>query len=1630
MTDCYVPLYFGVWQSYDNAGQPTGQVTPNLYVDTSGLGQAYPGGTGVCPQTVVFEHSLDSGATWTAISAPIDVSQGGFFTADDFLTVPTTPDPYYRATVAGSAGPLSFGTYDPYAGVSQPYQQVQVRFNNTPVNIDVSARITRWSSPEVELTARVLSPATAHQFLPDGPLSVDAEVVFPGNTFSGVDLSGLPAEVTFIFDPWASRTSVTVGGLTASETLDSLVAKLNGDAGFAAQGTAVVVHPRADPADDGYETSADGFAVVSHSPGFAALDGDLTTILGPGVSSSGQVVYRHGAVATLQVDADHLDIDQVVTVDTAALPEMTNRATLRFLTTFTAPGADYNPYTDFYLAGIDLTAPRTNLSFTVSAVGPFMVVHAELGLPDPSENILIPITVRFNPGDGSYQPFWWTPDQAPTAPQGFDYQDPFSPQYTVGQSLLYAVGGQFPNTFVNLPPLAVTAPLLPRPDVSTAAFCALREEPHGDAVRTLVADYFIAQPRGAHDHTPDSAVLLLTGNDGSSTEVPITDLTPGVVHRIEDPLGASFDHSVQYTATLVTTTTAAIDETQPVSSPSSMFTPINSTPEQSVVASPWTTSASYDPASGDVTVTLVQTFDGAGHSTNLASWGLTGYRLDAPALNGQSIGSRSDLNGQSGTYTLADSGRGPGAPMLYVSTTATGGDRLLFFATPPAPTWTTTDLPAAPSGAAYDVQLAVTGPGPITVAPSDGTVPSWLTVGADGHLTGTPQDSDAGTASFTLRATNPNGSTDQAFTLAVTRVEVKPATPTLTVAYADDGVSAQLSATFYDPAAPPSPLPTSCRFQISAASAGVWTTSAGGGNPSGIGATRGATVGVPDPTLAWDFRVQSSTGQNLGNPNFVDSGDVGDLSDWSAVATLAPQPPSDVPPTVTLTPTWEQDLWGPTGAVVVAATIDLASGTPPFTVEISADLGGCQFRGTPPPDPSGWASFTAVEGGVPNGATTTLVVHLIDNSGVEYASPSVTFTAPDAGRAPTYDPDGLDGFSNVQIPVGVPFGVSIAHATGDAPITYTAGPGSRLPDGVTLDPDGTLHGTASSYTGYPFTLVATNAAGSTALPLSIYLAPPPLPAGVTVTAAARFGAVDLTLHIPAAGPYETQPTTVSVFLDNQGDQEWSLVDQALSGPGDYPLTLPVTNPTNADAQLGINFSAFVGGQLRSVGSINQALTLVLTDPGNPPTITNDPPPNGTAGQAYPGFQFTASGGAPITWTTDDALPSGMSLTGAGLLAGTPTGSGSFLFTVRATNDAGSATVVYSLFIAAASGGTTTPAPVITNGQPTAAVVGTPYSFRYTATDPSQVTGARWATSVGSLPPGLSLDAATGIVSGTPTAAGSFLWTERYHNDTAATAVEQQLTLTVVAAVQAVQITSQGSAFPGAVVGTAYSTAVTANRPQSGLTWSVSAGSLPAGLALVSENGSEYLRGTPTAPGVTSFTLHVADGNGTQDSHQFTIVVTAAPVPLAITNGQPPSARVAVPYRFSFQVTETASGRKWSITDGVLPPGLALDPINGTISGTPTAEGSYAFTQRYTSPVTGAQTQQAMTLTVAAAAAPAPGAPRIVSGAPPNGSVGQPYDFLFVVSGTEPVTVSITGALPPGLTLTGRQLSGTLQPQNG
>ncbi|MGZ6975943.1 MAG: putative Ig domain-containing protein, partial [Acidimicrobiia bacterium] len=231
--------------------------------------------------------------------------------------------------------------------------------------------------------------------------------------------------------------------------------------------------------------------------------------------------------------------------------------------------------------------------------------------------------------------------------------------------------------------------------------------------------------------------------------------------------------------------------------------------------------------------------------------------------------------------------------------------------------------------------------------------------------------------------------------------------------------------------------------------------------------------------------------------------------------------------------------------------------------------------------------------------------------------------------------------------------------------------------------------------------------------------------------------------------------------------------------------------TNCQFRVSSNNSASTSDQ------VFRTMTLPAAAATSPPGFTGTPPA-GTVGTPY-SFAFTGITGSPApTFALSPTPVSGITISTAGVLSGTPTTAGSFPITVTASNGiTPNAVKTFTLVINPAS-----VAPNFT-GTPPGGTVGTPYSFAFTG-----ITGSPAPTFALSPTPvagGITISSA-GVLSGTPTTAGSFPITVTASTGVAPNAVK---TFTLVISPAHTDVAPNFTGTPTAgTVGTPYSFAFT------------------------------------------------------------------------------------------------------------------------------------------------------------------------------------------------------------------------------
>ena len=244
--------------------------------------------------------------------------------------------------------------------------------------------------------------------------------------------------------------------------------------------------------------------------------------------------------------------------------------------------------------------------------------------------------------------------------------------------------------------------------------------------------------------------------------------------------------------------------------------------------------------------------------------------------------------------------------------------------------------------------------------------------------------------------------------------------------------------------------------------------------------------------------------------------------------------------------------------------------------------------------------------------------------------------------------------------------------------------------------------------------------------------------------------------------------------------------------------------------------------------------------------------------------------------TVGTLPAGLTLTGPGVLAGTPTTAATSSFTIRGADANNCAvTVAYSTVIAAAPVPPPT-CPAITLAPSTLPNGTSGVAYSQTITGSGGTAPYSFGVTAGALPAGLTLTG-PGVLAGTPTTVGTSSFTIR---GTDANGCFKETSATLVIAAAPVPppncpvITLAPTTLPSPAVEVFYSQTITASGGTAPYTFGVTAGALPAGLTLTSAG---LLSGRATTAGTSTFTIRGTDANGCFRELSFTMIIPT-PVP--------------------------------------------------------------------------------------------------------------------------------------------------------
>ncbi len=356
----------------------------------------------------------------------------------------------------------------------------------------------------------------------------------------------------------------------------------------------------------------------------------------------------------------------------------------------------------------------------------------------------------------------------------------------------------------------------------------------------------------------------------------------------------------------------------------------------------------------------------------------------------------------------------------------------------------------------------------------------------------------------------------------------------------------------------------------------------------------------------------------------------------------------------------------------------------------------------------------------------------------------------------------------------------------------------------------------------------------------------------------------------------------------------------------------------------------------------------------------------TAGKAIvaANYTLTASGGtAPYTFTATGLGGSGLTLSTAGVFAGTPTTAGAINFNITAKDANNAAVTIPATFTVNTAPTFTTPYAtpiVLTANQPSAFTSTTPVVTGGTGTPATPYTVAP------ALPAGLALSGATGVISGTPTAASAATTYTVTYTDANGAKTTAPINITVNAA-PTIPATSYNSGVLTLTAGTVFTSAApatTGGTPT--LLYSVSP-ALPAGMSINANTGviSGDATTVPTAGAV--YVVTITDANAKTATINVTIAIN-----FTLSYSSPATVSNATVADGDTVASPTVSGGTGTITytrtniSGNFGPNFSFSGVTGVITAKnpPLAIGSYVMTITATDSI-GAKATFTLTITVGA-----------------------------------------------------------------
>jgi CshA-type fibril repeat protein len=665
---------------------------------------------------------------------------------------------------------------------------------------------------------------------------------------------------------------------------------------------------------------------------------------------------------------------------------------------------------------------------------------------------------------------------------------------------------------------------------------------------------------------------------------------------------------------------------------------------------------------------------------------------------------------------------------------------------------------------------------------------------------------------------------------------------------------------------------------------GAWVITVGTLPPGlSLNPDTGAITGTPTATGVYSFTVQVTDGNGL-------------------TATKVETISVFVGPTITTTPTSYAYYAGTPMSITDTVTAGTGAILPSAAWSATGLPAGVTINTT-----TGVISGTPTTDGVyPVVVTVTDTNNLSDTETI-----TITVTTKPVITTVSPLPRAIAGVAITTIPQTKTQGTASIPATGAWAITAGA-----LPAGLTVNPDtGEITGTATVTGNFTFTVQLTDAAGEVATKVETIS----VISGPTITTSPR-------TYKYYTGTAVTLPNTVTAgtgaILSTGG---WS----ATGLPNGLGINTTTGNISGTPTVAG---TFTVTERVTDVNGLFDEETLTITVVTKPVITTVSPLPRAVAGTpvSVPQTSTTGSAAIPATgaWSiVGGSLPPGLSMNpDTGEITGTPTTLGSYSFTVQLVDvDGEVATKVETMSVA-------TPPTITTTPLTYKYYTGTPVTLPNTVTPGSGAILATAAWTASGLPAGLTINTTTGVISGTPTTAGTYTVTERV-TDVNTYFDEEVLTIKVVTK----PVITTPSPLSQNVVGVAIDpeaqtfTPGSAAIPSTGA-WTITVGTLPTGLSMNPDTGA--ITGTPTAAGDFSFTVKLTDADGEFTTKVETMRVIAGPE--ITTTPQSYMININEPWTLNETVVRGTgallSTNAWTFS--ALPEGLTANRTTGVITGFP------------------------------------------------------------------------------------------------